>query len=434
MLPLILNVGLYAGSAILLRLAGFAIFLWLARSLTVADYAAWGLLYALQTGIATFGLTGIIEAVVGLLKERSSSEERQDLFAAANVAFLIVSMVTVVLAALFFAGTVKPGTASVLALVLAIGSGILLAYAALQAQIVRLNEKHLASLCFNFLVPLAGFLGSAVAFYFVRTVASYFAGLALGAGIFLVGATAWLRPAAIAETSRNLRPILLRIHPFIFVGLIGWLSGYGTNYLINGFFPALQVARFTFIFSLSAAMQLVATSMNQVWSPRFYNLIHNEPVVGVERQNRFFFQLEALVLGLAGAGMLLLYPFAIRILGGNAANYADMRPELLLLILGYVVSVPNWHAQNYLLAFDQGKAIRDVHIVTGIVGAALLVLLMWWLGAMGIYLGFLAQMLLRAIGLFWCARQRWPVLLSWQGIVGGALMACCGFFCSNMLA
>src|SRR5262245_257395 len=66
--PLFRYAGLYAVSATLLRLVGFAVFVWLARSLSVNEYATWGLLYALQTAAASFGLVGIVEAVIGLLR------------------------------------------------------------------------------------------------------------------------------------------------------------------------------------------------------------------------------------------------------------------------------------------------------------------------------------------------------------------------------
>jgi O-antigen/teichoic acid export membrane protein len=434
MRPLILNAGLYGGSAILLRLAGFVVFLWLAQSLPVAEYAAWGLLYALQTGIATFGLTGIVEAVIALLKEQPSEVARRELFAAANAAFFLVSLTTVVLATLFFIGTVGGAEASLTSAFLAIGSGVLLACAALQAQIVRLSERHMASLFFNFLVPLAGFVGSAVAFYYARSVTSYFAGLALGAGLALAVGMIWMKLASVRFEGLNLQAILRRLHPFILVGFIGWLTGYGSNYIVNGFFPADEVARFTFILSLSAIMQLVATSLNQVWNPRFYALIHSQPVLEVEAKNRLFFQMEALVLGVAGAAILLVYPFALPLLGGNAISYAGMRLELLFLLVGYICTVPAWHALNYLLAFDKGGKIRDVHVVTGIAGTVALVLLMWSTGPLGIYIGFLVHMVLRSLGLFLAARRHWRVMLPWQGVAGGAAIAVSGFWGSLLLA
>jgi len=49
---------LYAGAAVLLRLIGFVISLWLAKSLSPAQYAYWGLLYSAQTGFISFALVG----------------------------------------------------------------------------------------------------------------------------------------------------------------------------------------------------------------------------------------------------------------------------------------------------------------------------------------------------------------------------------------
>ena len=79
---LVYYAGLYTASAGLLKLSGFIIFLWLGRTLSVDDYAQFGLLYSLQTGLMTFGLVGIVEAVIGLLKSHRSADEQKKLFAA----------------------------------------------------------------------------------------------------------------------------------------------------------------------------------------------------------------------------------------------------------------------------------------------------------------------------------------------------------------
>src|SRR5262245_30658319 len=82
---------LYAASAALLKLLGFVFFLWLARTMSVQEYAFWGLLYSLQTGIASFGAVGIAESVVGLLRPNRNPEEQNRLFSAANRSFLVTS-------------------------------------------------------------------------------------------------------------------------------------------------------------------------------------------------------------------------------------------------------------------------------------------------------------------------------------------------------
>ncbi len=430
----VLSAGLYAGSAILLRLVGFVVFLWLARTLPVTEYATWGLLYALQTAIVTFGLVGIVESTIGLLKEHADPVERQRLFAAANGVFLVVAAITMVLSAIFFVSPLGARNATLLSGVFAILSGVLLAFAALRSQIVRLNEQHLESLLFSFVAPLCGFLGSAAAFFWDRSVASFFAGSSAGVSLALVAG--YFRPggSAVRFGFSHAGLILKRIQPFVIVALISWLTGYGNNYLINAFFSPIEVARYTFIFNICAVMQLVATSMNQVWSPRFYHVVHQAPLADVDKRNRLFFQLEAVVLGLTGAAMLVLYPFAVRILGGNAANYADMRPQLFFLIEGYILAVALWQAQNYLLAFDKGGKLRDMHVLAGIVGTLCQLLLMWRVGPLGIYLGFLVQMLLRSAGLFIAARRLWKIRMAWQGILAATMLALGGLYFSELLA
>src|SRR5262245_11172089 len=87
--------GLYAVSAAALRLAAFGFSLLLAKLLSVDDYAGWGLLYALQTGLATFCLAGVMESVVGLLRMHRSTEGQQRLFGAANDTFLVEAAASV---------------------------------------------------------------------------------------------------------------------------------------------------------------------------------------------------------------------------------------------------------------------------------------------------------------------------------------------------
>lgn len=431
MSPLVYYAGLYAASAALLKAAGFVFFLWLARTLPVGEYAAWGLLYALQTWVASFGLVGILESVVGLLKTNRTAEERRRLFTAANGAFLATASSSILLAALLFLSPVRPESSFVTA-ACALASGGLLAYAMLQAQIVRLEERHFASLCFNFLIPFSGLIGSFVAFALERTVQSFFVGATLGLGISLAGAMAmrvgfYRLPAGIADC----RPILSRVAPFIMVTFLGWLGGYGNTYVVKLFFESGEVAKFTLAFMLSSVMQLVATAMNQVWSPRFYRMIQSLPLDQVEANSRLFFRWQGIALGIVGAIMIGSFPWAADIVGGNLAHYRSLSAELLLLVSAYIVVTPYWHCQNHLLAHDKGSLIMKVHVVTGLVGLFALAMLIWLVGPLGIYIGFLAQMALRSAGALVAARGHWPVTISWGGVVAGLALAVLGFAVSG---
>jgi O-antigen/teichoic acid export membrane protein len=424
---LIWYAGLYAASAAALRLAGFAFFVFLARALSVDDYAGWGLVYALQTGLATFSLAGIMESVVGLLRDHRTPESRRRLFGAANGVFLLMAAASIAVGVLLF--TVNaPRELHTLTLLSAIGSGALLGYASLQAQLVRLEEAHSTSLYFNFVVPLAGLIGSAVAFWFAGTAAAFFVGSMAGltvsiaaASLVRIGFFTWTRDSGV------IRALLSRVAPFVAVALFGWLSGYGNNYVVARIFAPEQVARFTFAFTLAAVMQLVSIALNQVWSPRFYRYVHESPFAEVEARNAQFFRLQAIVLGAAGGILVAGFGPVLRSIGGNLSYYSNAAAELALLVAGYVLLIPWWHCQNYFLVHDRGTEVMRVVVLTGIAGTIVWIALMWFVGPMGIYVGFAVQMLLRSAGIVPAARRNWPVRISWDGVVIGLALTGVGY-------
>lgn len=63
-----------------------------------------------------------------------------------------------------------------------------------------------------------------------------------------------------------------------------------------------------------------------------------------------------------------------------------------------------------------------VTLATSAIGISLLMGLMWLLGPIGIYVGFLTQMLLRSAGLVLAAKRRWEVRISISGVAAGLLL------------
>ena len=56
---------------------------------------------------------------------------------------------------------------------------------------------------------------------------------------------------------------------------------------------------------------------------------------------------------------------------------------------------------------------------------------MWRLGSLGVYIGFLVQMLLRSIAIIFESRKHWPVRLDFSGILAGLTMLAAGFLVSS---
>lgn len=406
----------YGAAAALQKGLGFVLFLWLAHSLSVRDYATFGLLYALQMGLAALLGAGIVESVIGLMRERSSFHLRGGVLDAANRVFALLAVPSITIVAAIYVLFMRDAGTPHYVLALVIVAGVLTAFFTLQSSIIRLDEQHGASLALSFFSPLGGLAGGAVGFALGANVASFFAGSAIGLVVtsFLL---AGLRLGfyGFAAKRADMTGILSRILPFIFIAALGWLGGYGNTYLVESFFTASDVAKFTFAYTLSSVLQLVATSLNQVWSPRFYRMAHTQPPQEVEPANRRFFAFQGAAIGLAGGCILVLLPGAIDHVGGNLVAYRRINLELLILFAAYAVSIPAWQSQNYFYAFNKGKDLMHVTLVGSVAGLILWVLAALTLGTIGAYVGFMMQMLTRSVTAIIRARREWGIRVAWEG-------------------
>lgn len=422
---MVLIAALYGVSAALLRVIGFGIFLWIARSLPVEDYAQFGLLYALQQGLSTLALAGVSESIIGALKGATAAE-RFRLYWNGNAAFCVMASASVAFAGfvwvVFFGTDVSPST-----FVSVAGSGVLIAFATLQSQLVRFEENHIKSLAFGFVAPLSSVVGGAIGFGFQRGSSAYFWGslTGLSTALAILAVVGVSLPSAVLDRGMVQR-LLQQTVPFVVIAFLGWLSGYGNNYVIHGLFESRDVGNYTFLLSFAAVLLLVAGALNQVWSPRFYRLIEERGFDYVEERNCFFFRLLGMALGGVGGGLLTIFPAAMVVLGGHLAAYEAMSLPLSLIFASYVVLSPWWQCQNHFLFHARGKDVLKVILVTSSLGISVLLCLMWMFGPIGIYLGFFAQMLLRSLGLVAAARRRWDVRISLTGIASGLLLIVAG--------
>lgn len=432
--PLALYAVVYAAAAATQKGVGFILFLWLAAVLSVEDYAKFGLFFALQTGIAGLAGAGILESVVGRLKHHQEDGERRGVLDAGGGAFAILASL-VALLVFAISGWLQQQTGATLADIAILALvGILSGFYLLQAQIVRLEERHLVSLTLNNAPMLVAFLGGFVGFLAVGTLAGFFTGMALGLSIsFLVFFNLYTNLRRSFSDFGLVTEIVRHILPFIAIAVSAWLLGYGSTFMINSFFNAVEVSRFTFAFTLSAVMQLVATSLNQVWSPRFFRIVHGTVHTQVETQSRRFFMLQGAVLGGVGAGILLIAPLAIVLTGERLAAYSGLSAELFLLFAAYAVLIPWYHAQNYFYAHSRGGELMSLVMAASVGGLFLWLAAIWLLGPIGAYLGFALQMLVRSVIIMMGARREWPIWFHWQGSAIALVLLALGTFAGEAL-
>ena len=407
----------YTASAALQKAVGFAVFLWLAHSLSVRDYARFGLLYALQTALTTFACAGIVESVIGLLRDHNAASARARLFGAANTVFAVLAAASIAVSAMIYYTLMQDTERSAYDFLFVVVAGTLAAYVVVQGTLVRLEERHLAAVAMGFLAPLGAFLGGAVGFIQGGTVTAFYAGMALGSVVMLVPfALSGVGFYRCVTERRAVTGIMSLLAPFILIAVLAWVSGYGNTYLVKTFFTATDVARFTFAYTLASVMQLVATSLNQVWSPRFFRLVHEMPIADLERRNKSFTTLQGAALGVVGGALLIVLPPALQFAGGNLATYSQLNREFFFLFAAYAVSVPWWHAQNYYYAHNKGSELMRVSVASALAGLLLWLTSIWVLGVIGVYVGFMLQMLTRTVGAVGWARKLWAINIAWEGV------------------
>jgi O-antigen/teichoic acid export membrane protein len=415
-------VSLYGGTAFILKIFGLGLFIWLARTLSTDDYARFSLMYTAQVGVVVFSSSGIMEVVSGELKNFQSRNQRQYLMTLAHSSFIPFLFLTVLLVLTFYIGFIGTENAIV---IFVIGVGALLSYATIQSKIQRLQEKHINSLCYSFLVPLFGFIGGWLAFYFDPTVQSFFSGSFFFLLISLM--YLWILKTGFNDfilDYKELDIIYKKIFPFIVISIFGWLGSYGNNYFINIILTKSDVAKFTFLLSVSAAIQILITAVNQVWSPYFYRIMQQLSFAEVNNKTNRMFHWLSIFIGISIAIMIYFYSIVVSIIGGNALAYQSMELELLIMSIVYVTTVPWWHLNAYYIFHSKGKELMRITLISSLVSTAVWVCLMLVLGPIGIYIGFFMQYVIRTAWIIKSSRRYWSnIAISWSGIFMGLLIA-----------
>jgi O-antigen/teichoic acid export membrane protein len=398
----------------------------LASALTPDAYAGFGILYALQGAMTTFAIIGLPETTAARLKTHSSGRRRQALFRRMSGLFAVTTLLAFLLLVPFVVLAAR-ATIPLMPAISAILLGVVAGYGVLQAGFQRMEHRYAASLLSSAGIPFCGIIGLMIGGWWARDLTLIFtlglAGAAIALAILIATGQAFLGPL----------PSLRRVHneffvlgPFLIMGIFGWLSGYGMNFIIDLWFEPMHVATFTFLFTAASVSQMIASSLNMVWAPRFYQMFNDGAIEQAESRNRFFFTLLAAALGAVGCLAVALLPWITSLVGGNLAHYGDFRLELAFLMAGYVVCISWWYGQNYYHVTGYGPALMRLSLWSGGGGLVLWAVCMVALGPLGIFVGFALQMAIKA-GTMWVAGNRhWRLRPPWTAMIIGCVLTFVG--------
>ena len=422
---------LYAGVSLAQKGLIMLLMLWLARELPTEEYASFGLLYAVQTGFAVLAMAGIVEQVV-------AQRHNEPVTGAATFGshgpqrrlFIIQTLGLAVVAIAAMAVLRSSSSYSLLQALWALAGGGFTAFAMLRAGLARLDHDHRTSLILGAGVPAAGALVAWLAVVWRPGNDAFFIGYTIGAGMALCLTQGRLRIGPMPFGRAPLGQSLRRNYPYLVVGVTMWLSGYGNLWIVDQWFSSDIVAQYTLAFTLTSAVQIAVNAMNQVWSPRHYDLIRTLPSTIVENQCRRYYLLLGLVVSLAAIALFAAFPTALEIGGGNLSSYAVIRHGILWLCAGYALSIPWWHAQNLFVAHGAGDSLMHTLNWSTAFGIVAWIAAMHLLGVPGLYMGYALMMGIRSLAVWWTAYRRWGTELRWEGTA----LACLALLVCEMIA
>lgn len=422
---------MYTSLSIVVKIISFISILWLGKIFTPIEYAYFAILFSIHQGIATFGGAGIKESIVGFFKDLKSKNERDYLFSNALLATIpsVLSSLFFFFFFYFFYIKDKNPDLILLCLLFTIISGTLSSLLIFKSHMNRLQENHFGSIIYLFTPQFLIFLGGIIFTLIFNNSQYFFAGSALFLFIFSIFAFLAFRNNRLPLLYGSFtKKIIVFSLPYYIISFTGWLKGYGNNFIINIYLDSFEIAAYSFLFTISGILLMIADSLNTVWAPRFYNTFSQDRIQNLEQKNNFFYGVLALMLGLVISFILVTYKFILQMIGGNLLLYSEMHFELYIILLSYVIYSPIWHYRIHFYVNSLGNILMKITIASSILGVLNMILFIKYFGSIGIYYGFLSSTAINLLLTSIISNHKWTIAINWFAVFIGCLISFITYF------
>lgn len=416
---LALTSGFYGGAELLGRaVQALAIFA-LAALMPKAVFGEVGLLMAIQQMIMALCTGGLVESVAGRYNQfhneatiGSLARKARSVFWATSAAVMGVGFCLAVGFDLSATASSSLGAADMFA---AATTGVALAYVQLEASLQRLQEQHKAAIGKRVAAQILGFGIGLAATVASPTPTAFFFGLLFGvtSAIVLTGRRGPTQAPAFDGNKSICSAGTLWYEglPFTVATLISWVSGYGANLFIFYWLGQESVAEYTLVLSATTALLMVANAVNQAWSPRFLKLARETDRTTVDRENLQATRLLQVLLAVAAALTLALFPIILKFGSSNLKGYDQAFDYLAIALVAFVSLAPYYSAMNYYLLHRKGALLARTVLVASAIGIPIWLLLVTALGNFGIYIGWALMTTARGWAVAVVGQRRWGFTL-----------------------
>lgn len=417
---------IYAGLSIAVKGISFVAIILIAKYFTPEEYAIFALLFSIHQGVANFSIAGINESVIGFLKDAKTQKNKDVLFSNVLVASIPSTIIIFILSLIiyhFYLAQKNPEL-HFFFFFLTILSGGLLSYTIFNSKIFRLKENHFGSILYLFVPQLLFFIVGTSSIFLSNNINYFFIGSFLSISSFLMILKITYKELNLPFTvGRYSKKIMFNSLPYYSIAVLGWLGGYGNNFIINIFLTNYDIAAYTFIFTLSGILLLISNSLNQVWAPKFYNnfsvIDHNL----LEKKNNFFYGLLNIIIGITVGIIVLLYPIVLNKLEGNLLAYSNMQLELFLLLISFVIYTPIWHYRIHYYVRSLGNELMKIGLYSSATGLISTIYFIKTYGSLGVYLGFFSLNVINLICIVIFSQKTWNIKINWPCFLIGILIS-----------
>jgi len=388
----------------------------LAVTLPITEFGFFSMLSSYQVAAATFGSIGIIESLSGQLKNNNVfSKGDKVIFRKFTFLLILLSSLTLFffLIVIYFSNY---KSSFFYLYVLSLLVGLIISYSNIQSYFFRLNGLNFKSLFSNSIISLLYYTLVLILATYIDKVNTIVLYSSFGVFLFFILLNIFnffYRPIKldISEVFFYFK----NIFPYIIIGFFGWISGYGINILINELIGLKIVALFTFLLTVSTLVQLVSSSLNVVWGPKFYSYFLNDDLILAESKNKKFYQIQIVFLSLLIVLILLIYKKFSNLIPNDL--YQNRLLELALLQISFIINIPWVHCSNYYFISNYGNKLMKKLLFTGIVGILIWVYFIYLYGEIGVFLGFTINTFLKSFIIWIDSRNYWLISNLWVEII-----------------
>lgn len=367
--------------------AGVVIIL-LAELMSKKEYANFSYYYAITTGIAAFLQSGIFESSASRM-DKSGSEHTIRVQLSLTLKRLCASGLMLLTISYFIVAFIDTNL-EILSFLCAVVIGIVIAAGNISSSVLRLTSETkkalLALLLTTITTSIGYFLGASI---YGTTEAALMVSATIGCIILLYIYIDLKLVHGEYDFDKYKKVTMANIvRDYQIVSLLGWISGYGINLILYKLLPSSVVADFFLLYTLTAALTMLATSINTAWTPVFIKMSHVDQNSALKINRKVS---RALLLSMSFFSVVVIAITSALLdisVGYNLVHVIQNTHYLSVCLAAILICIPLWEIQNYYVRDGASRKYSRYTIFSSILGLLGWIAMVFLFQERGVYWGF----------------------------------------------